>query len=144
MQEALVDANVIYAFRMQRDQWHEEGAAIVTAIDAGDLPRSILTSFALAEILTPIQHRAGHEPAVGTLDFLKRSSGFRLRHVAQEDFTRAQALLPEHPDVELPDLMIVAYMQRRDLEYIYSFDDDFDRFDDITRLTSPTNPFHPD
>ena len=143
MQEALVDANVVYAFRMQRDQWHDEGAAIVTAIDAGDLPRGLLTSFTLTEILTPIQHRAGHDPAVDTLDFLKRSGGFRLCHVAQEDFARAQALLPENPEVELPDLMTVAYMQRLGVEYIYSFDDDFDRFDDITRLTTPTDPFHP-
>jgi len=33
-------------------------------------------------------------------------------------------------------LIIVAYVKRTDIEYTYSFDDDFDRFDDITRLTT--------
>jgi hypothetical protein len=35
-------------------------------------------------------------------------------------------------------------MQRQDLEYIYTFDDDFDHFDGITRLTSVSNPFEPE
>ena len=33
-------------------------------------------------------------------------------------------------------LIIVAYVKRTDIEYTYSFDDDFDRFDNITRLTT--------
>ncbi len=36
---------------------------------------------------------------------------------------------------------MVAYMRRTGLEYVYSFDDDFARFDGITRLATPTDPF---
>ncbi|ERH02362.1 MAG: hypothetical protein J07HN6_00394 [Halonotius sp. J07HN6] len=32
-------------------------------------------------------------------------------------------------------------MHRTDIEYIYSFDDDFDAVSDITRLATATNPF---
>lgn len=32
-------------------------------------------------------------------------------------------------------------MKRKDVEYRYSFDDDFDVSEDITRLKTPTNPF---
>jgi predicted nucleic acid-binding protein len=39
------------------------------------------------------------------------------------------------------DTITVAYMQRQGLEYIYSFDDDFDEFDGIIRLNSDENPF---
>lgn len=39
------------------------------------------------------------------------------------------------------DCITVAYMQRLGLEYIYSFDDDFDRFEDVTRLETADNPF---
>jgi predicted nucleic acid-binding protein len=45
---------------------------------------------------------------------------------------------------EWVDSIIAAYMQSEDIEYIYSFDDDFDVFDDVTRLTTATNPFKPD
>ena len=45
---------------------------------------------------------------------------------------------------EWVDSIIVAYMQSEDIEYIYSFDDDFDVFSHVTRLTSATNPFKPE
>lgn len=46
-------------------------------------------------------------------------------------------------ELELPDAIAVAYMRREQIEYIYSCDDDFDRFDDITRLDSEHNPHAP-
>lgn len=141
MPEVVVDSNVIYAERMARDQFHEEGSKIVRAMDRGDLPRGQITNNTLSEILNPIQKRAGDERAVETLDLLTKSGGFRIRHLAQEDFDRGRALFRRTSEVELPDLITVAYMRRAGLEFIYSFDDDFDRFDDITRLTTPDNPF---
>lgn len=142
--QALVDANVLLGWRNRRDQWHDQAKPIVDAIDQGELPRGIVTSFSLMEVITPIQHRADGQRAVEMLDSITKSGGFKIRHVAQEDFTRAQALIRRYPDVDLPDLTTVAHMQRTDIEYIYSFDDDLDRFDDITRLTTATNPFDPE
>jgi len=37
--------------------------------------------------------------------------------------------------------MQVAFMQSEGIEYIYSFDDDFDAVDGVTRLNTATNPF---
>jgi len=34
-----------------------------------------------------------------------------------------------------------SYMDRKDIEYLYSFDDDFDALSGITRLETPDNPF---
>ena len=141
MPEVVVDSNVVYAERMKRDQWHEEGKKIVRAMDRGDLPRGQVTNYALPEILNPIQKRAGDDRAVETLDLLTKSGGFRIRHLAQEDFDRGRAMFRRTSEIELPDLVTVAYMRRTGLEFIYSFDDDFDRFDDVTRLTTPENPF---
>lgn len=141
MPNVLIDANVVYGFRMKRDQWHDRATPIIRAMDAGKLPQGIVTNYALPEILNPIQKRAGHDRAIKTLDFLTRSGGFRIRTLAQDDFTRGQAIYREEANVELPDAITVAYMRRNELEYIYSFDDDFDQFDDITRLNTSTNPF---
>jgi predicted nucleic acid-binding protein len=33
-------------------------------------------------------------------------------------------------------------MDREGVEYLYSFDDDFDALDGVTRLETPENPFH--
>lgn len=143
MAEAVVDPNVVYAARMMRDQYHESGSAIVEAMDTGDLPRGRVTNYGLTEVLNPIQHRAGDEPARQTLEFLTESRGFRLRHLAADDFRRGRAILRRESDIELTDAITTAYMQRTDVEYVYSFDDDFDRFDDVVRLDTATNPYEP-
>ena len=39
------------------------------------------------------------------------------------------------------DATVVAYMERENIEYLYSFDDDFDTIDAISRLETADNPF---
>lgn len=126
---------------MKRDQYHDRAKPIVSAMDAGDLPRGVVTNYGLPEILNPIQKKAGDSPAKATLQFLTESGGFRIRHLAQEDFTRGRALYRRTEGIEITDTITVAYMRRQGLEYIYSFDDDFDEFPDITRLNTVDNPF---
>lgn len=137
MREAVVDSNVLFAFRSARDQYHERATAIVDEMDSGDLPRGVVTNYTLPEVLNPILKRAGHEHAVDTLAFLTESRGFRIRQLSDEDLRRGQALFREQTGVEITDAILVAYMRRVGCETIYSFDDDFDRFDDVTRLTTP-------
>lgn len=141
MPDAVVDSNVVVGARLKRDQWHERGKAIVGAIDAGELPQGRVTGYCLPEILVPIQKRGGDAPALATLEFLTESRGFELEHTAREDFTRGLAIYRREDAIEVVDCITVAYMQRLGLEYIYSFDDDFDRFEDVTRLETADNPF---
>lgn len=141
MPEVVVDSNVVLGWRSKRDEWHDPASEIVLAMDRGELPQGQVTNYALPEILNPIQREAGDERAIETLDFLTQSGGFRLRHLAQDDFNAGHALFRQSDEVELPDTITVAYMRRIGLEYIYSFDDDFDRFEDITRLNAAETPF---
>lgn len=143
MPEAVVDSNVLFGYRSARDQWHERATAIVEAMDRGMLPKGHVTTIELPEVLNPIQKQAGYERAVETLDFLTESGGFDVQYVSNEDISRGRALFRRTPGPEITDAITVAYMNRVGLEYIYSFDDDFDRFDGITRLASATNPFAP-
>lgn len=141
MPEAVVDSNVLFGFRSRRDQWHERATEIVVGMDAGKLPRGQVTNYALPEVLNPLLKAAGYDRAVETLDFLDRSAGFRLRHLSQDDFARGQVLFRREAGVELTDAITVAYMRRMGLRYIYSFDDDFDQFEDVRRLDAAVNPF---
>jgi predicted nucleic acid-binding protein len=141
MTDVVVDSNVVVGARMQRDQWHDAGRAIVSGIDAGDLPRGRLTYFCLPEVLTPIEKRAGDGPARETLAFLIESRGFDLVYVAREDVTKGLAIYRREDGIEVVDCFTVAYMQRLGIEFVYSFDDDFDRFDGITRIVSADDPF---
>jgi len=136
-----VDANVLIAARLARDQNHNRGEAIATAIDGGQLPTGIVLNDVLEEVINYLQARAGHAVAVETLDGLIESSGFELTQTSKGDFEAGRSLFRRYESLSLTDAIIVAAMQRAEIEYLYSFDDGFDSVSEITRLTTPENPF---
>lgn len=141
MAAIVVDANVLIAARLSRDQHHERGAAIARAIDRGDLPTASVLSDVLEEVINYLQARAGHDIATETLDALIESSGFTLEWTPKSDFDAGRSLFRRYESLSLTDAVIVAAMQREELSYLYSFDDGFDSVPDITRLTTAENPF---
>ena len=136
-----VDANVLIAARLSRDQNHDRGTAIAQGIDQGDLPAAHLLSDVLEEVINYLQARARHAVATETLDALIESSGFELLYTSKSDFDTGRSLFRHYESLSLTDAIIVATMQRTDTEYLYSFDDGFDGVPDITRLTTADDPF---
>jgi predicted nucleic acid-binding protein len=137
----VVDSNILIGQRLARDQYHERATEIVRAIDHGDLPTAYVTNYVLGEVLNVLGRRAGHDAAVATLDTLVESAGFEIVHLPKADFTSGQALYRQYPNLTFVDALTTAYMQREGIEYVYSFDDDFDAVEDVTRLDTPDNPF---
>lgn len=140
MAKALLDSNVVVGARMASDQHHDRGDAIVEAVDAGDLPACRLLQWNVPEITTPIERWAGDAPATETLEFLLESRGIEISDTTSDDFRTGCELYLREAAVELVDCIMVAYMRRVGIDYCYSFDDDFDRFDDVTRLSTPDHP----
>ncbi|WP_226006328.1 type II toxin-antitoxin system VapC family toxin [Natrinema salinisoli] len=141
MGRAVVDANVLIAARLSRDQNHDRGVAISEAFDRGDLPTAYVLSDVLEEIINYLQARSTHDVAVRTLDALIESSGFEIIHTPKRDIDSGRSLFRKYDSLSLTDAVIAASMQRRELEYLYSFDDGFDAVDGISRMTTVANPF---
>lgn len=141
MAAVVVDANVLIAARLSRDQNHDRGAEISQAIDQGELPTAHVLSDVLEEVINYLQARAGHDVATDTLDALLESSGYTLTQTPKSDFTAGRSLFRRYESLSLTDAVIVATMQRDDIEYLYSFDDGFDSVSNITRLTTAEHPF---
>lgn len=141
MAAVVVDANVLIAARLSRDANHDRGEPIVQAIDQGELPTAAIPGDALQEIINYLQARAGHDVATETLDAIIESSGFSIIQTSKSDFTTGRSLFQRHEPLSLTDAIIVATMRRNGQEYLYSFDDGFDRVDGITRLTTADSPF---
>lgn len=141
MAVVVVDANVLIAARLSRDQNHECGRAIAEAIDQGDLPTAYVLSDVLEEIIDYIQARAGHDVATETLDAVIESSGFELKYTTKSDFDAGRSLFRRYESLSLTDAVIVATMQREEIEYLYSFEDGFDSVSGVSRLTTPDDTF---
>jgi predicted nucleic acid-binding protein len=94
MSRVVVDANVLIAARLARDQNHDRGAAIANGIDQGGLPTAYLLSDVLEEVLNYLQARTRHPVAAETLDALIESSGFELVYTSKSDFDTGRSRLP--------------------------------------------------
>lgn len=139
---AAVDTNVLIDYKdTSAGRRHERAVDIVHGIDSGDLPTGRITNYVLLESLNWIHERQRHDIAVDLRSRLSASAGFELVHAAQKDFHRAVELFEDHAGLAFGDATTVAYMEREGIEYLYSFDGDFDAVDGITRLATADNPF---
>jgi len=141
MASVVVDANVLIAARLARDQNHDRGSVITDAVDQGDLPTAYVLSDVLEEVINYLQAKAGHDVATETLDALVESSGFSLVQTSKTDFSAGRSVFRRYESLSLTDAVIVATMQRKEIDHLYSFDDGFDAVPELTRLTTAANPF---
>ena len=142
MAVVVLDSNVLIDYKdTSADDRHERAEEIVRAVDSGNLPAARITNYVLLETLNWIHERQRHDIAVDLRERLGQSAGFELVHAAQADFHRAVELFEQYETLSFGDATITAYMQREGIEYLYSFDDDFDVIDGISRLDTATNPF---
>lgn len=142
MPVAAVDSNILIEYKDTSSQRsHDIAEAILLAIDRGDLPTVRVTDAVLLETLNWIHERARHDIAVDLRQRLGASAGFEIVHTAKKDFHRAVELFEAHDMLAFGDATVGAYMERADIEYLYSFDDDFDSLEWVTRLQSAENPY---
>ncbi|UPM42649.1 type II toxin-antitoxin system VapC family toxin [Halocatena salina] len=137
---AAVDTGVLIGMADSDDHRHDVAREITRGIDHGDLPTGRVTNYVVLETLNWIHARQHHETAVETYERLHESAGFEIVHAAQKDFTRAVELFETYDSLAFGDATITAYMEREEIEYLYSFDDDFDAIEDLTRLETPGDP----
>lgn len=141
MAVAIVDTGVLIAMADVDDHHHHTAMEIVGGMDRGELPTGRVTNYVLLETLNWIHARKRQGTAVDLHHRLNQSGGFEIHHAAQADFAAASELFETYDGLAFGDATIVAYMQREGIDYLYSFDDDFDAVDGIRRLASPENPF---
>lgn len=142
MAVAVVDTGVLIGLADVDDEHHDVAFEIVHGMDHGDLPTGRVTNYVLLESLNWIHARKRHETAVETYTRIHKSAGFEMVQAAQKDFHRAMDLFETYEGLAFGDATIAAYMEREGIEHLYSFDDDFDTLETITRLETPTNPFN--
>ncbi|ELY83445.1 hypothetical protein C486_02248 [Natrinema gari JCM 14663] len=112
----------------------------LSKVDHGQLPNFHITDHVLAETLNLILNKGNHQKATQTMDLLIKGSHFQLQHTPKTDFNSTQALFRRYSYLSFIDATIVAYMQRTGIEYLYSFDDDFDSMEGVTRINSAIDP----
>lgn len=140
---AVIDSNLLYAWRNRNDELHTPGKDVVEAASNQQLPKLHIPHVFFQETAKHVHNILGYQECINTMDALIADPQFSIIPLKEGDLRRGRALFRRNNELELPDAIAVAYMRREQIEYIYSCDDDFDRFDDITRLNSAINPHSP-
>jgi predicted nucleic acid-binding protein len=140
---AVIDSNLLYAWRNRNDALHGQGRDVVNDATDEQLPKLHVPDVLFQETVKHIHNELGYQECIRTIDYLIENPQVSIITLTDGDLTRGRALFRRNDELELPDAITVAYMRREQIEYIYSCDDDFDRFDDITRFTQSINPHSP-
>jgi predicted nucleic acid-binding protein len=137
---AFVDANVfVYAFlkpkrKLQPHEKNIKDAAkkIVTRINEGEETVTSVVHFSeicnILEDHLPIQEACTIEKGLLFLD------NIIIKEVSEEDYLKALAIA-EDQQIGANDALAYTLMKEAGINKIYSFDEDFDGFKDIHRLT---------
>jgi len=135
------DTTVLYAAGNQNAQRHERGFEIINGADGGELPVIRIPDAVLIETMNGLTRDVGHETAVTVLERLQVGSQFDLVREPRTVWDTGIDLFVQVERLALADALIVAGARHSGIEYLYSFDDDFDGLDGITRLNAAANPF---
>ena len=141
MARAVVDTTVLLARKVDTDAHHELAREIVGGIDRGELPTGEVTDTVTIETSNWLHTRADSAAATDMLDRLVEGAHFELVDSPAPVFDDARRIFRRYDGLAFGDAMLVGFMRHHDREYIYSFDDDFDAVDGITRLNAPENPY---
>ena len=141
MATAILDSNILIAARVATDQNHDGARAITTGIDGGDLPSGRVPDVVLSETLNYLHVKVGNDAAIETLDGIQASIDLEVDRTTKTDFDAGRSLFRKYAGLSFTDAVIAAYMRRTGIEYLYSFDDDFDALEELRRLDTANNPF---
>jgi predicted nucleic acid-binding protein len=78
---------------------------------------------------------------VDILDRFVHGAQFELPYNPKKNDGTARSLFRSDGGLNFGDSLITAFARNEGIEYVYSFDDDYDRVDDIDRLNAAVNPY---
>lgn len=127
-----IDSSAIVAHFHSRDHHCDEARAFFSGVRDGELrARPLYTSeYVVDEATTTLLARAGHDRAAQALAFLRDSALVHILHVAPSTYDDACEQFSEYDDqaASFTDHVIGLQAHEKDVEYVLSFDQDFEIF----------------
>ena len=133
---SFIDTTVLISAAFPRERHHEEGRAVVMAIEDGVVGRPVFTDYILDELVTFIRRRKGPEESNEALDVMLYSPSLSFVKVEDRHFEAGLQLFRTYERLSLTDAVSVAVMRDRGIGFIFSFDSGFDGIPGITRITA--------
>ncbi|WP_256295989.1 type II toxin-antitoxin system VapC family toxin [Haloarchaeobius salinus] len=128
-----VDTGVFYAQHDSDANRHEPAVDAMRRLASGEFGRIFTSDYVYDESVTLTRQRSGNHSAARTLGERIRGTGefpklVELLHVTEAEFEATVELFDRYEDQSLSftDANTVAVVERRNIDHVLSFDDDFD------------------
>ena len=125
----LVDTGVFYAHHDEDAEHHGDARSALTMVLKGEFGQPYITNYIYDETVTLTRYRTGSADEAKTVsDRLLETDLFRMLRVREKIFNEAVVLFEEYADQSLSftDATTVATADVHSIDYVLSFDDDFD------------------
>jgi predicted nucleic acid-binding protein len=125
----LVDTGVLYAHHDRDAEHHEAAKEAMTAVLNGEYGQPYVTDYVYDETVTLTRRRMeGFDDAKTVSDRILGTDALKLIRIERRYFEKAVETFERYKDQSLSftDASTVSVTEEREIDYVLSFDDDFD------------------
>lgn len=133
----LVDTGVFYAHHDRDAEHHESAKTALTTILEGSYGQPYTTDYVYDETVTLTRTRINFSSAQTVGERIRNTDAIKLLHVTKDVFHASVKTFRRYPDqtVSFTDATTVTTKNNHDIDYVLSFDTDFDG---VTQRLDPT------
>ncbi len=126
----IVDSCYFIALADTRDQWHQQAVDLKDYVEQNEI---LVTNLIISEVLTEIGRRKGGKEGNTLYNYFKDNC--TIIFPTEDDFDCAENIyLTYDGELSIPDSLSIHYMNQHSIKKIVSFDSDFDKIKNITRI----------
>jgi predicted nucleic acid-binding protein len=126
----IVDSSYFIGLVDKRDQWHKNALNLKKYFESEEV---VITDLIVSEVLTEIGKRKGGKEGHILYQFFKDNC--KIIYSTEQDFESAEKIyLNFDGKLSISDSLAVHYIYEMAIDRIISFDSDFDKIKNITRI----------
>jgi predicted nucleic acid-binding protein len=129
----LADSSAFYAHFVENAPRHDAARSVFEGIESGTLPYRplVVPSYVLSELATLLVRKASHTVASDALERVRASSVVSVVHPDATTFDAVCESFDRYDDQQISfvDHSIATLARERDINHVFTFDDDFRTFD---------------
>lgn len=126
----IVDSSFFIALADTRDQWHQQAVDLKDYVEQNEI---LVTNLIISEVLTELGRRKGGKEGHTLYYYFKDNC--TILFPTETDIDQAEYIyLTYDGKLSIPDSLSIHYMSQHSIRKIVSFDSDFDKIKNITRI----------
>ena len=132
-----IDSGVWIAAFNKRDVNHEKAKLIINNVSEGKLSKIVISDYIYDEVLTYLRKKIGSNASNEIAQIMLESPHISIQYIDNTSFNASYHIFRLYEQLSFTDASTVVLIRNQGIQYLLSFDTDFDGIKGIIRLTEP-------